>query len=205
MSASYYYLVFNRFVFVTLDRSKHLTEKTLADLDTMTLSMVFFRDGKERRLAKARAQAFLEAEYKRDSAAFMNEWVTFDLVGDEARANLYRLLDTFVVVHRLEKFMAFRDIRLHSILGPPPSDARWPLGKKYSLIWLRKRWFRTEMAVEYTIDTDLINRVSGTLDGFVIETSSVTMHFGYSGFLGQSGTVNISQKQSGSANMTPTV
>lgn len=113
-------------------------------------------------------------ECSRDPNAFHRNWVEFDLVDDEAREHVYRLLDSYITYHRLEKVF-FRDLRNPS--DPEVESTRfsnkWPHGKRFRVLFYLSR----DAAVEIEIDTDLIERAVGTLDAFRLIGVSYSLHF----------------------------
>lgn len=183
MGAKYFYSIAGEPVFVSLERSRQLAEQVLSGKDFQWRSKVDLRDGRERREAAEMEARYLTELHKRDKAAFERDWIRFELSGQEAQDNLFRLIDAFVSAHGLQERLLFRDIRGYGgglrgeLMREEAYDDRWPFGKTYHLLHFSKRWWGKTSRMEIEVDTQDVVRAVGRLRAFTVFGQSLTIDF----------------------------
>jgi len=187
MSAFYYHVIEKEPVFLSFEKSKLLSEETIADKSTMWKFQVHANDGKERQESKSIEIDYLKKLYKSNPEEFREKWIYFNISGNSAKDNLYRLLNSYVLFYKKEKTIFFRDLRqtsyneIESRERDYEYDERWPLGKKFRL--LCKKGVFKKFYFELEIDISKINCISGSLKEFTIQSENFEIKFSQNSIL----------------------
>ncbi len=99
---------------------------------------------------------YLKKLEKSDNAFYLKEYYEFNCKGEEAKDNLYALLDAATIVHRLIGFKPLRNSTY---------DTRFPYGKQY--YWVVSSQSHNE--IQLLIDTNQLICFHGNLNRFIVE------------------------------------
>ena len=168
--------------YITLTKGKHPAFLTfnrlnslLADLRASgkcpdACSTDEFFGGKSVEEANKAICKYLKKFEKNDLARYLEQYYEFNCFGEEAKNNLYSLLDAAAIVH---KFSGFKGKNVGF-------DVRFPYGKRYFYVFSTHR----ENRIELLIDTDELIEFYGNLHCFVVIFQSI-------GFMVDHGSVTI--------------
>jgi hypothetical protein len=172
-----YLTINNKPVFITRTKNKVLSdffENKNKDKDAIWIlgSKIAGNEAcKERQAVK---YDYLVREEIKDSDAFFNNWIYFDLIGEEAMENTWEILYDYCNYWGHSVLVDLRDTSTRVSDSYSHRDFLYPMGKVFLIVHNVQphRWWWSitqnmeDRQIKMTIDVNKVTRIKGTLDNF---------------------------------------
>lgn len=155
-----YFIIHKYPVFLTDNRITEIKKELLKEKTASFRVLSSISKTKENLETKKRMHKYLQSLYMQDKEKFINEFVEFSFTGNEAKENLFFLLNDYCNYFKNSNLVDVRDIQekiLQSITG---DDFEYPIGKVFLL---------NHGSVYIVVAVNDVQKISGSLLDFTIK------------------------------------
>jgi hypothetical protein len=184
-----YMIVFGEPVFIHRALDRRIREETLSEKDALFRVSSRIRGTAESLEAEELCFAYLEKVSRADPYRFREEWVCFDLQGEDAQKDVWDLLYDYSALTRNSRIKDIRDFASQIVASYSGDSYLYPMGRVFVMEfpinlpvpWWKKFWKRPAHNVSIMIDINRVQKLVGNLSEFTMVCMGFIARFSQSG------------------------
>lgn len=180
-----YYIIDSYPVFLTHKKYSELRKEVSKDKSRMWRISSRMQGTKETEEKDNLMYDLLFKKYNEDKDKFLENWYSFDLLGEEASLNVWDLLYDFSSYYGYSYLKDFRDFLEKMEADHSGELYLYPMGKVFSFNhfvrpskwWWKYKYKMKGRIIELIIDTNKVSRINGNLKDFYVQFNDSLVRF----------------------------
>lgn len=180
-----YYIIGGEPVFITHLRRSNLNERALRGKPPEWRVASDIAGMPQSQQADELRYFELEKEYLKDPASFRNQWVKFDMTGDEAQLNVWDLLFDYCHLHKSGRLVDLREEDEKVLADYVDDSYHFPMGRLFAVEFEVRQtspWWSLIKRIpspylRIAVDTNRVKGLQGTLIDFMLLSPTFLIRF----------------------------